>query len=43
MDIILTMIKEDLITQEMQTVYIYTKRLCVVDGQIGGVATNLKD
>ena len=43
MDIILTMIKEDLITQETQTVYIYTKRLCIVDGEIGGVPTNLKD
>lgn len=29
MDLILTMIKEDLISQEMQTVYIYTTRLSI--------------
>lgn len=43
MDILLTMIKDDLITKEMQTVYIYTKRISLSEGAnaaLMGVGSN---
>jgi hypothetical protein len=36
MDILLTMIKEDIISQEMKTVYIYTKRICIEEHGVEG-------
>lgn len=43
MDILLTMIKEDLITKEMQTVYIYTKRISLSEGANGALMGSNKD